>query len=301
VAATVISITNFKGGVGKTTLAVNLAASLAHEFDKRVLLVDLDAQANASIWMLGARRWMEISGKSDHRETAYGLFLKSVTSHVPLKPYDNPGVKGRGIDKFWLLPSSESVLKLQHMIQEAKDQFLIAQKYMRDLEYRVLSRRLTRLDDYFDYVILDTPPDIYGVTCNAVFASDYLIVPCIPDSLSISGLRFLIEELTRITINAAKAPIVLGVAITRRKDVNEHNASMHSINAAVKDFQENAAIRMVDDRTVVFENYPLKDLIVHSEAVRANQPLCLYAPASPAHQDVRALTKAIKDAVEARP
>jgi chromosome partitioning protein len=52
----IISLVNFKGGVGKTTLTVNLAACLAKERDKKVLIVDLDPQSNSSIWLLGPAR-----------------------------------------------------------------------------------------------------------------------------------------------------------------------------------------------------------------------------------------------------
>jgi chromosome partitioning protein len=52
-----ISFVNFKGGVGKTSLTVNIAACLAHELGQRVLLVDCDSQSNASIWLMGVPRW----------------------------------------------------------------------------------------------------------------------------------------------------------------------------------------------------------------------------------------------------
>ncbi len=72
--ATIVSMVNFKGGVGKTTLSVNIAACLAQEFAQRVLLVDLDAQANASVWLLGPEKWRSVSGPDMLNRTSYGFF-----------------------------------------------------------------------------------------------------------------------------------------------------------------------------------------------------------------------------------
>ena len=71
-AARRISLVNFKGGVGKTSITVNLAASLARELDQKVLVVDMDAQSNTSIWLMGVARWNNLNGMPE--KSVWGLF-----------------------------------------------------------------------------------------------------------------------------------------------------------------------------------------------------------------------------------
>ena len=72
----IISLVNFKGGVGKTTLTVNLAACLAKEHDKKVLIVDLDPQSNSSIWLMGPALWSELNSEDLFKKTTAAMFLR---------------------------------------------------------------------------------------------------------------------------------------------------------------------------------------------------------------------------------
>ncbi|MGA1368773.1 MAG: ParA family protein [Blastocatellia bacterium] len=80
-AARRISFVNLKGGVGKTSLSVNIAACLAYHFGQKVLLIDFDAQSNASIWLMGVERWNLIN--SVRGRSVYGAFLPGAS------PVDN--------------------------------------------------------------------------------------------------------------------------------------------------------------------------------------------------------------------
>jgi chromosome partitioning protein len=231
-----ICFVNFKGGVGKTSVAVNVAATLAREpFDKKVLLIDLDAQANASIWAMGATNWQKQVLKNP-QNTVFQVFhdKEYQTSAFKFKKavVRNP-FRGALAPNLDLLPSTYRMMEaedllwrirpdepVQHIVKEALEPFL----------------------ETYDVVIIDCPPNTYRVTQNAIAMSRFIFVPCIPDYLSLVGLRELVSRLERLGgILGAKHGKVIpirGVIVNRfRAGLLATAAGMAELSRAVRDLR----------------------------------------------------------------
>lgn len=189
----IISIANMKGGVGKTTLAVCLALSYAKKIHghaaPRVLLVDLDAQANASFWLCGDSVLTELieGGKT------IDAFLEDTLLFSMKRPlldflHDvwEEGPNGRRLS---VIPSSPELRlverELIYFLSEGK-------RSLREIEAELGERFAHELDALrcrFDIILFDTAPGISALTEAALRASDMILVPTIPDFISNLGLE----------------------------------------------------------------------------------------------------------------
>lgn len=165
----IIAVINEKGGVGKTTTAVNLAAGLAR-LKHRVLLVDMDPQSNAT-------RAMGLN-PADYAETHIGEAL--VYDAVNLEPF----IRQMPQDNLWMIPSSRTLRDAAH---DLVDQ---GQPLNR------LSDGLDSLQNHFDYTVIDLPPTIEVLQESAIEAADYFLIPVELTIFSLDGLGNLILHLT---------------------------------------------------------------------------------------------------------
>lgn len=165
----VIAVANQKGGVGKTTTAVNLAASLART-RRRVLLVDLDAQGNASMGV-GI-------DKDDVEKTARDLLLEEATADEVIIPLDEL--------KMSLIPSNGDMTE--------------AEVKLRDMPLGDFALRtaIANMGDRFDYVILDCPPALSKLTVNALVAANGVLIPMQCEYYALEGLTALIDTVEKI-------------------------------------------------------------------------------------------------------
>lgn len=181
----IISIANQKGGVGKTTTAINLAAGLALQ-DKRVLLVDVDPQGNSSISFLDPR---EVENSVYELLTDNTVQLEDVVKQTRLP----------GLD---ILPARISLAKF-----ESK---LIGDF---DAPFR-LKERLDSIHGRYDFIVIDTPPTLGMITVNALVASDYLIIPIQSSYFALEGTDDLLETVEKIKARPNPRLKVMGVLIT---------------------------------------------------------------------------------------
>jgi chromosome partitioning protein len=181
----VIAIANQKGGVGKTTTAINLSAAFARA-GKRVLLIDLDPQANSSLTFL-AHEGIE--------QSVYELLIEPEVNYQDV-------IKSTNVANLDVLPSKINLAKF-----ESK---LIGEF---DAPFR-LKDRIEGLTRQYDCIFIDTPPTLGLITVNALVASDYLLIPIQPSYFALEGTDDLLETVEKVKARPNPNLRVLGVVIT---------------------------------------------------------------------------------------
>jgi chromosome partitioning protein len=260
--ATVISLVNMKGGVGKTSVAVNLAAHLARDHGKKVLLVDLDPQTNASLSLMSEDAWAKWTDKHGTMADVFELTTKGKRGGERALLEDcivrNVVQEIPGLD---LVPSH---LRLT---------FLDLDLASRPGRERIFGRKLEKIASAYDVILCDCPPNLQTATQNALFASDFYLVPMQPDFLSSVGLGLLLDRLGYLKTELQFKIRCLGVVFSRvRRHVSFHQETMERLPRQ-KEFK-----KLHFFKTVIPEN------ITVSEAPMAAKPVVLFDPSAPGAQ-----------------
>ena len=201
--AQVVAVSARKGGVGKTTTAVNLGAGLAAFHGRKVLLLDMDAQGH-----------VEMSIRTEAR--GYGAEpLGRILLEKRRDVFEI--VQPTSVDGLWYVPSDTGLADTESQMSSRIGKELL------------LRSALKIARTHFDVVLIDCPPNLGSLTVNALVAADLVLVPCNLDTLGLDGVESLLEtiEVVQETLNPAIG--ILGLVRTR---VDRRNQKM---NAAIED------------------------------------------------------------------
>lgn len=240
----IISIFNNKGGVAKTTTTSNLGAYLARH-GKKVLLVDMDAQANLTSSVGLEDDELEVTINDLLREQE---FKKERILEV-MQPTE--------FERLYILPSDITLSDAEIELSSYDDR------------ESILKKILYSVNDIFDFILIDCPPNLGLMSVNSLVASEYLIIPMSPGFFSSKGIKHLVDifKLIKETLNPNLD--ILGILLTRydaRKNISKE--IRENIVAALGDKVFNTVIR--EDVKIEYSQENQKPIIYFYEKCRAH-------------------------------
>ncbi len=235
--AKIISVTNQKGGVGKTTTAINLSTYLV-KMGKKVLIVDLDTQGNATTG-LGVKR--------------------SLLNHCIYDVLVNQSK----VDQVLLATAVEGLFIVPSTIELAGAEVELVNLEQREYQ---LKNALKEVENKFDYIILDCPPSLGIITINALCASNSVIIPLQCEYYALEGLTALLNTLTLVQRRYNKDLKIEGILLTM---YDSHTSLSHQVSGEVINYFKNQVFK-----TIIPRNVRLSEAPSYGKAILHYDPSC---------------------------
>ena len=290
----VVSVINYKGGVGKTTITANLSAELAAR-GKHVLMIDLDPQTNLTFSFIKPEIWTSKYAKSKTIKNWYESFenneFQNLEDLVIFPQGVNKILEQYSGGELFLISSHLDLINIDLVLaqdlgganlQQSKKNFLKV--------HRRLAKGIHELknDDDYDYVIIDCPPNFSIVTKTAIVASSHILIPARPDYLSTIGIDYLIRSYNELIkdyneyINLDQnesdemiTPKILGVIFNM---VQVYREKPISVNRPIINQTKKLGL-------YVFDAWIRESKTLHSEALNYGIPLAIKPDSSSQRED----------------
>ena len=211
--ATIISTINLKGGVGKSTTTVALAEFLSGEHQKKVLVIDLDPQTNATVMLIGEQKWLQLNKQG---YTLAQLFKDAVEQDDTKRKFDLSKAlqeqvsNVRSVARLDLLPSSLDLIDVQDRLGS-----MSSGRFHSDVPTDILRRAIKPIIDEYEYILIDCPPNLGIITLNGLRISSGYIIPTVPDVLSTYGIPQIISRVTAFANRIGEDIEPLGIVISK--------------------------------------------------------------------------------------
>jgi chromosome partitioning protein len=235
----VIAIANQKGGVGKTTTAINLGTALA-AIGEHVLILDLDPQGNASTGLGIDRR--------SRRYSTYDVLIGEATLRDAVMP--------TAVPRLSIAPSTLDLSGLELEVSQARDRALRLRTALAPL------RATTAVQCEFSYVLIDCPPSLNLLTVNAMAAADAILVPLQCEFFALEGLSQLLATVANVKAGLNPDLVIHGIVLTM------HDARNNLSNQVVDDVRQNSGEKVYS--TIIPRNVRV------SEAPSYGKPVLVY-------------------------
>jgi chromosome partitioning protein len=220
----VVAIANQKGGVGKTTTTINLAASLAAA-DQKVLLIDFDPQANSTSGLGIEKVW--------EKKSIYRVIIGDISA--------KDAIINTELDHLWLIPSDRSLIGAEYELFGE-----IGREYK-------LKEAINPIRDEFDFVLVDCPPSLGLLTVNALTAANTVIIPIQCEYFALEGVSDFLGTMERIIKSVNKNLGIEGVLLTMYDE--RTNLSLQ-VTREIQNFFKDKVFRTIVPRNVRLSEAP---------------------------------------------
>ena len=234
----VIAIANQKGGVGKTTTAINLAASLA-ALEKKVLIIDADPQANTT-------SGLNFSPENDEKRTLYEVMIGDLDIHDALIQTE--------ISNLHMVPSHINMVAVEIEMLDSEDR------------ESILKKAIAPVKDEYDYIIIDCSPSLGLITVNSLTAADSVMIPVQPEFFALEGLGKLLQTI-RLVQNGVNPDLTIEGFVVTMFDgrTKVHSQVLAELREHFKDMVFN---------TVIQRNIRLSEAPSHGKPIILYDVMC---------------------------